>query len=126
MDDIGFNIIEKEDYLHIVIKKTYDLDTFISDLDKIKELSRKKRYNKIIIDLLESESGKWKLELSDRFNIGLKIVNLFGYPDFSKIALICDKKYYDNLVEDVTSKRGVYYKVFFEIKDAVKWLHSFE
>jgi hypothetical protein len=126
MDDIGFNLIEKEDYLHFLIKKTYDFNTFMSDLEKIKELSRKKRYNKIIIDLLESDSGNWDIELLDRFNIGLKIVNLFGFPDFAKIALICDKKYYENLVEDVTSKRGVNYKVFFDIKDAIKWLHTFE
>jgi len=126
MDDLGFNLIEKEDYLHIIIKKTYDFNTFMSDLEKIKELSLKKRFNKIIIDLLESDSGKWNIELLDRFDIGIKITNLFGYPDFAKIALICDKKYYDNLVEDITSKRGVYYKIFFDIKDAVKWLHTFE
>lgn len=126
MDDIGFNLVKKEDYLHFIIKKTYDYDTFLSDLEKIKKESMKNRYNKIIIDLLESDSGKWNLELLDRFNIGLKIVNLFGYPDFVKIALICDKKYYDNLVEDITHNRGVYYKVFFNIKDAIKWLQSFD
>ena len=71
MDDLGFNLIEKEDYLHIIIKKTYDFNTFMSDLEKIKELSLKKRFNKIIIDLLESDSGKWNIELLDRFNIGI-------------------------------------------------------
>ena len=119
---MGINYNKKEDYLHINIKKTYDYDTFMSDLEKIKIETKKIGYKKIIIDLLESDSGNWEIKDMERFYIGEKIVDLFGFPEHVKIALICDKKYYDNFVETVTSNRGVEYKVFFNIEDAVEWL----
>jgi hypothetical protein len=107
----------------VKIIEVLDFENFISIFKDVKLKLNKNHYKKALINTIGS-LGDWDVTFMDRYNIGIKVVNIFHYPDFNKVAFVIEKKNYDGFAELIATNRGAMIKTFFNKSDAINWLKT--
>lgn len=118
--DIKFEIDEKEDYIHIKLKREFPVIQIFDRFDKIIDHANEFNVSKVLLDLRYFD---YELTNMESFYICEYIFKAYK-SNLIKIACLRDTSKKDDFTEVVATNRGEDFKLFNNEKDSINWLKN--